>query len=252
MATSAKMRAMFERLGFTPGAASSLEVNDHGINTLEEVVFLNDKDIDSSVKQLRRPGGGVIAGPMIVGGAVQGNPGPLVDNPGHSVSIRTETNLKLAAFYLSHQARISIIVAPASVALTVVRFLHSTKEYKENFKVTAEHPVINKKDWPKTMEAICELFGSFLGETGVPLAYVVRENAEIPPGTGPSEGYITVAEDMIARAPHGNQAYANDSMEVWSYMANITRAHDCWTYAKPAQCTKYGRRAFSVLWNHFL
>jgi hypothetical protein len=58
MAPSATMRAMFERLGFTPGAALSLEGNDHGINTLEEVVFLNDKDIDSLVKQLRRPEGG--------------------------------------------------------------------------------------------------------------------------------------------------------------------------------------------------
>jgi hypothetical protein len=57
---------------------------------------------------------------------------------------------------------------------------------------------------------------------------------------------------MIARAPHGNQAYANDSMEVWSYMGNITRAHDCWTYGKPSQCTKYGRHAFLLLWDHFL
>jgi hypothetical protein len=80
----------------------------------------------------------------------------------------------------------------------------------------------------------------------VPRAYVVRENVEIPPGTDPSEGYITVAEEMIARAPHGNQAYANESMEVWNYMANITRAHDCWTYVKPA------RHAFLLLWNHFL
>jgi hypothetical protein len=65
MATSATMREMFERLGFTPGAASSLEGNDHGINTLEEVVFLNDKDIDSLVEKLRRSGG-MIAGPTIV------------------------------------------------------------------------------------------------------------------------------------------------------------------------------------------
>jgi hypothetical protein len=57
---------------------------------------------------------------------------------------------------------------------------------------------------------------------------------------------------MIARSPHGNQSYANDSMEVWSYMANITRAHDCWTYVKSAQRTKDGRRAFLLLWNHFL
>jgi hypothetical protein len=57
---------------------------------------------------------------------------------------------------------------------------------------------------------------------------------------------------MIAPSPHGNQAYASDSMEVWSYMANITRAHDCWTYVKPAQRTKYGIFAFLLLWNHFL
>jgi hypothetical protein len=122
-----------------------LEGNDHGINTLEEVACLNDKYIDSLAKQLRRPGG-MIAGPVIVGGSAQGNPGPLVANPGHYVSIRADTNLKLAVFYLCHQARISRIVAPTSVALTVVRSLRSTKEYEEHFKVTAEQPVINERD----------------------------------------------------------------------------------------------------------
>jgi hypothetical protein len=135
----------------------------------------------------------VIYGPKIVGGAAKGNPVPLVDNHGHSVSIRAETNHKLAVFYLRHQAPISRIVAPASVALTFVRRLRSTKEYKENFKVTAEQLVIIKKDRPRTMEAIRKFFGSVLGETGVPLAYVVHENVDIPPGTDPSEGYITVA-----------------------------------------------------------
>jgi hypothetical protein len=102
------------------------------------------------------------------------------------------------------------------------------------------------------MEAICEFFSSVLEETGVHLAYVIRENVERPPGTDPSEGYITVAEEMIVCAPHGNQAYENDSMEVWSYMVNITRARDCWTYVKPAQRTKDGRRAFLLIWNHLL
>jgi hypothetical protein len=194
----------------------------------------------------------MIDGPMIVGGAAQVNPGLLVANSGHSVSIRAKTYLKLAVFYLRHQARISRIVAPASVALAVVRRLRSTEEYEENFKITAEKPVINEKDWLRTMETICEFFGSVLGETGVPLAYVVRENAEIPPDPDPSEGYITVTEEMIARAPHGSQAYANDSMEVWSYRANITRAHHCWTYVKPAQRIKDGRHTFLLLCNQFL
>jgi hypothetical protein len=153
----------------------------------------------------------MIAGPTIVGGATQGNTGTLVANSGHSMSIRDDTNLKLAVFYLRHQSHISRIVALPSVALTVVRSLRSTKEYEENFKVTAEQTVINEKDWPRTMEAICELFDSVLGETGVPLDYVVRENVEIPPDTDPSEGYITVAEEMISRAPNGNHAYSNDN-----------------------------------------
>jgi hypothetical protein len=174
-------------------------------------VFLNGKDIDSLVNQLRSPGG-VIAGPRIVGGAAQGDPGPLVASPGHSISIRAETNLKLAVFYLHHQAHISIVVSPASIALTVVRHLRLTKAYEENFNVTAEQPIINEKDWPRTIEEIRELFGSVLTETRVPLAYVVRENVEIPPDIDPSEGYTTAAEEMIAHAPHGNQAYANDSM----------------------------------------
>jgi hypothetical protein len=58
MEPSATMREMCERLGFTPSAAASLEGNNHDINTVEEVVFLNDKGIDSLMKQLPRPGGG--------------------------------------------------------------------------------------------------------------------------------------------------------------------------------------------------
>jgi hypothetical protein len=73
-------------------------------------------------------GGGVIAGPAVVVGATQGNPIALVTDPGHCVSIRDETNLKLTVFYLRHQARISRIVAHASVALTAVSSLGSTKE----------------------------------------------------------------------------------------------------------------------------
>jgi hypothetical protein len=86
----------------------------------------------------------------------------------------------------------------------------------------------------------------------VPLAYVLRENVEIPPGKDTSEGYIKVAEEMIAHAPHGNQAYTNESMQVSSYMSNITQAHDCWTCDNLAQRTKDGRCALLLMWDHFI
>jgi hypothetical protein len=74
-------------------------------------------------------------------------------------------------------------------------------EYEENFKVTAYQPIINEKDWHRTMEAVHELFESVRGETGVPLAYVVHESVEIPPGIDPSYVYTTFWEEMIAPPP---------------------------------------------------
>jgi hypothetical protein len=80
----------------------------------------------------------------------------MVANPGHSVSIRAETNINLAVFNLRRQARISRTVSPASVALPVVRRLLSTKEYEENFKVTAEQPIINEKGkWRQFVSSLC-------------------------------------------------------------------------------------------------
>jgi len=95
-----------------------------------------------------------------------------------------------------------------------------------------------------------------------PLAYVVRENAEVPPeADDPTTNYATRQEELIARAPHletvtGNQqttaVYSADSKKVWEIIAGMTRGTDCWTYVCPAQRTRDGRMAFRGLKDHYL
>ena len=52
------------------------------------------------------------------------------------------------------------------------------------------------------MEAIKECLRSILGEQKSPLAYVVCKNENIRAGNDPSTSYLTMQDEMIARATH--------------------------------------------------
>ena len=51
------------------------------------------------------------------------------------------------------------------------------------------------------METIEEYLRSILGERKIPLAYVVRKEADVPP-LAPPVVYTTIQEEMISRARH--------------------------------------------------
>jgi len=60
-----------------------------------------------------------------------------------------------------------------------------------------EYPKINEKDWPKTIEAIHEFLHHHLGETKIPLAYVVREEVPLPGDPDPAGDYAMIQDEMI-------------------------------------------------------
>ena len=70
------MTAMYVRLGFSANA-SSKSVGDQGMDDLEELGLLLDKEVDILVKVVKTPGGSAV---------------------GELVSMRANTNLKLACF----------------------------------------------------------------------------------------------------------------------------------------------------------
>jgi hypothetical protein len=111
------------------------------------------------------------------------------------------------------------------------------------------------------MESIEEYLRSYLGERKLSLAYVVRKNEAVPVNNGEAT-YPKKQDEMIARAPHHTTNAVNVSVpdptylvnreKVWDITSKITREHSCWTYVRPAQCTRDGRMAYPNLHQHFL
>jgi len=232
MAGVVAIRAMFECIGFTLGAATLL-TDEQGIDSLNEVFNMDDENIENLCKVLRRPGGH----------NDPGNP-----DPGVKVSARAEENLKLAAFYCRHQERVS---RPMNVALITLNNIRKLTKQRDKEKVK-NHDV---KDTPVA---------------GVPLSYVIRRNIKpLPSDANPSKNYATFEHEMVARAPivvpgstggesalevRGpfTQSYITDRSEVWAKLATILGSSECWTYAKVARLSRDGRLCLRSVYNHYL
>lgn len=247
---AAAIRTALQRIGFTIPASQAITI-DQGIDSLDEIRYLKDSEVENLCKVIRRPGG------TINNPAGEGN----IPNPGESVSLRAENNLKLMAYYLRHRARVSRQTQPADITLENIRSVKELRESEENYEQPEDLPKVNDRDWPKTMEAIQEYLRTRLGEHNIPLAYVIRKEDEIPDDPDPSTNYPTVQDEMIRRAPHGkwtgddwtpDPIYLINREKVWDIVAQITREHSSWTYVKPSQRARDGRAAFFDLYQHFL
>ena len=248
---AAVMRLMFGRLGVANLARQSI-VDEQGIDSLEELRVLKDSEVSNICKVVRCPGGMIHA----AGGR------PAVPDHGEMISLRAENNIKLACFWLRHRIRVVRTTTVAEVTMANIRMVQDLRDNEEKYEALTK-PVINDKDWPRTMEAVEEWFRGSYGQTKIPLAYVIRRQAGVPVGPDPAVDYDTPYDEMIARAPHtdaepgeagGDPAptFTVDNMQVFEMIASIARDHDCWTYVKPAQRRRDGRRAFLALWDHYL
>ena len=87
------MRAVFEHIGFSACDTKAM-VEDQGIDTLDELCFLKDGDVETLCKNVKCPGGAA-------GGSNRGT------NLGYLVTQKDEMNIKLAAYYLRYSEKIS-------------------------------------------------------------------------------------------------------------------------------------------------
>jgi hypothetical protein len=195
MSSNSTIRTMLQRLGFSEDVAIYV-TGTCGIDSLEDIAYLDGVDDgDTTIKGIASPRGTLTTG--------SGSRLVASRNNGIHVSIRTVAKLKLFIYYLKHME----IVQPKPVANTInLVLVHSYRDqqiHEVSFKKTAEEPVINDKDWPRTLETIKEYLASQYGGTGVNLDYVVRPNIAVnPEPEDPADGYDTVDKDMTARAPH--------------------------------------------------
>ena len=253
---AAELRHALVALGFQADAARVM-IDDQGMEDLAELALLTDTEVENLCKVVRRPGG-TIANPNRNdedGDPVAGQPATIT-NPGQTVPLRAENNLKMACYYLRYKQRVSRPLTAASLTLINVRGMRGLKEWEDAHK-DVDKAEIDSKDWPRTIEALEEYLRGCLGVDGTPLAYVIRDDPEVPP-INLVDTFATHQDELIARAPHRDAAgnftatFLSDRSKVWELLSNLTRDKDCWTYVRPAQRSRDGRMAFLALKNHFL
>ena len=242
MATVA-LRAVLRGIGFSQDAATYI-VDSQGFDTAEDFAMLSDDEATNLCKVTRRPGGL----------NNQNNP-----NPGLTVSLKAENNLKLMCFYYRYRQRTS---RPLTINLATT---DTIRKYISRKRVEKEHedpatPELNFKNWTRTIDVIEDYLRNCLGTTKIPLAYIVREKVEVPDDNeNPPTDYPNYIDELIARAPHyipgtdeHTQNYKDDNITVFNKLSNMLRDKDCWTYMQRAQRTRDGRLAFMSLKEHYL
>jgi hypothetical protein len=144
MSSVTTIRTMLEILGFSAAAATYLTGNC-GINSLDEIAYLDDIDnIDTTIKGVTNLGGTATTRTGVTAFTSR--------NYGIPVSIRAVANLKLCVYYLKHIERVQRRPVENSIDLVLVCSYSDKQRHEVSFKKTAEEPVLNYKDWPRTLE----------------------------------------------------------------------------------------------------
>ena len=145
MANIQALRTCYTFLGFTQATAVSI-VDDQGIDSATEIGFLKYGDIEALCKAVKRPGR-TVANPD----ALNAGQPARIPNPGNFISLRAENNMKLASYFLQHQARISRPINVTQITQVRVRLLCELKESEHNYKASTTVPTISNKNWSKTL-----------------------------------------------------------------------------------------------------
>jgi hypothetical protein len=106
----------------------------------------------------------------------------------------------------------------------------------QELKIKEDAPKIDSKNWPKTMDALCDYFSCVLGATKAPLAYVIRDVVEVPPeADNPANNYDMPKDETIYRMSHQDDVgadlptYKYDRSKVWQTMSKVCPDEKCRT-----------------------
>ena len=214
--------------------------------------MLEDNDIKNLCSVLQKPGD-TIDNPRAGARGQQA----VIRDPGTTVLLKAEQNMKLTAYYLRHAIRTSRPMVAEDITVPLIRSMKLLKEGESNHTKPEELPKVDKKDWVKTLEDIVEYLGKCLGSTGIPLAYVVRKDDQRvvkDSAEDPLRRYQTPELEMITRAPHYvvpvesppvlTATFKVDNKMVMEVLHQIFMDHDAFAYIKRANRVKDGRDAY--------
>ena len=252
--TNNDLASAFVRIGFT-GATSVILADPAKENIdIEALKYFDDKGVKTLCAALRKPGG-TIEGPAPLDGAVA----PLVPNPGTYVSMKAEVNMTIVCYMARHYYRTCRTLTAALITTDRLSRYAVFKEAEEAYKEPTEPMKLTKPD--KIMDFIEEWpdhLALYDGQGGRPLAYVIREDAQVPEEATdaafgePRTVYTSLRNEIMNRSNHIGSHYAVDNARVFELLNNAVCDHKhVKTWIKPYVVAQDGRGAWKAFKAHY-
>jgi hypothetical protein len=228
------------------------KLKDEGIENPSDLADFDKDTLHQVAENLRKPGDR-IANPD-PNAAV----GSTIARPPYVFGAKSQKRLletsELVRFYTT-------IGRPLTAAN--IRYEPVTKDFTEQWKALTARKSESDAEVPKISKALpiikwTEAFDDFLSRTvgarNIPLSYVTRDIAIVPPNAPDlqtnkphSIAHGSVEGDLIARASHEHALFRDDNSKVYYFLEEATRGTAYAASLKPFQRKKAGRDALKSL-----
>ena len=232
-----------------------IQLQEEGIAAVEDLVEFDKETIEQIAANLRRPAGRV---PDPNPGAAAG---ATIPTPPFVFGAKSQQRLIQATKLIRYYDTVGRTTTAANLQWTPVM-----KNFAEQWKALEDLKSGDEPEVPKITKALpiikwTEAFRDYLhrviGVGTIPLAYVIRPDAAVPPigaqaaGTPHSTEHEAIETELIARASHGHPLFRGDNSAVYYKLEEATRATSYAASIKPFQRTKNGRDAWLALSNQY-
>lgn len=223
-----------------------IQLQEEGINAVTDLSDFDDATLKQVSENLKRPGGTIDA----QGAIVRTQPFVL----GAKSLLRLKAATKLVKYYETVGRDInSLNMKWDPVMKTFIEHWQALVDRKE--ESTPDIPMITKNlAITKWSEAFMDFLHRVVGSRTIPLAYVVREDENVPaiaPNRATNQPYAeefgSVEVELINRAKHNHALFRDDNSKVYYYLEEATRTTSFAASIKPFQRSKNGRGAFLAL-----
>jgi hypothetical protein len=228
-----------------------VQLRDEGITIVDDLSDFDKETIEQIAANLRRPGGRI---PDPNPGAVEG---ATIATPPFVLGAKSQQRLIHAADLVRFYTTVGRNITAGNLQWTSVM-----KHFSEQWKALKDMKGDDKPEVPKITKALpimkwTEAFRDYLnrvvGVRNIPLAYVIRPEADVPAigaqaaGTPHSVEHGSIEAELVARASHGHSLFSKDNTALYHAVEEATRATQYAASIKPFQKTKDGRGAFNAL-----
>ena len=236
--------------------ATVVQLALEGIQTVDDLADFDKEALQQLADNLRRPGGRV---PNPDPGAAAGS---TIPTPAFGFGAKSQKRLGIACELVRYYNTVGRDLTAANM-----RWKNVIKNFEIQWKAlktkrdedTPDVPKISKAlPIIKWMEAFQDHLHRVIGVRMIPLAYVARQDEDVPAVAPPlmagqphSELHGSIEGEMIARASHTHAMFRDDNAAVFYTLEEATRSTSYAASIKPFQRTKNGHGALQALTNQY-